>query len=102
MVKFKGTAAVICAVPAVVPGVNWAVMLDEPAGTVTGEVTVPALVLSECKDTDSVRPLGAGAKAWKFEPFMLELLGSNWTNETPMGTAAPPLDAVNEEVPSSA
>jgi len=103
VMKLEGAAAVICATPAVVPGVNWGVWLglDEPAGKVNGEFTVPALVLSEFKDTDSVRSLGAiGAKAPKLE--ILELFGSNWTNETPKCTAAPPMDAVNEGPPSDA
>ena len=75
--------------------------LDEPAGKVTAEVTVPALVLSEFKDTDSVSSLGAigaKAKACPADP-MLKLFGSNWTNETWKGTEAPPMDAVNEELP---
>jgi len=100
--KLEGSTAVICATPPIVPGVNWGVWLglDEPAGKVTAEVTVPALVLSEFKDTDSVSPGTIGAKASKFE--MLKLFGSNWTNETPKVTAAPPLDAVNEGPPSVA
>jgi len=77
--------------------------LDEPAGKVTAEVTVPH---SYCPSSETLTACGRlellerRPPPPKFE--ILELFGSNWTNETPTVTAAPPLGAVNEEPPSIA
>ena len=92
--KPAGGVAVIFAVPAVAPGVKLKVWDDVFVAKDIGVVTVPALVLSEFNVTDSVNP-----PARVPLPTGFKVVGSSWNNWATSGTAAPPLEAVNELPP---